>query len=255
MGFQLMSVYRARSIVWLFIDIFILFIMPFLWLSVYGDAGSIAGFDKRQMVTYFIGVAVVRVAVSSHLEVKMRQEIKDGRFTNYMVKPMNHLLYTIMREQGWRAAYTLHFIPVLLAALFIFKDYIELNFTLQTISFVIIAFIFSHILFSLLNYIIGITAFYLIDADSAAQFFWLAFSLFSGTIAPLVFFPQWLQRVADVLPFKYLVSFPLTIFFNHYTTREMLTGYGIQIMWIAASLLVISITFKRGIKKYEAIGI
>lgn len=254
-GFQRVTIYRARNVIWFLIDAFIIIVMPFVWLAIYDGRPEIAGISVSEMITYFVGVAVLRVAVSSHLEERMRFEIRDGLFSNLVSKPLNYFWYVTFREVGWRIGYSLTFIPVLFLALYLFNANVVVNTDPTQALLTLAAMFLAVLLFSTLNFIVGTSALFLVESNALADFFWLAYSVFSGVLAPLVFFPSWFQSLAHLMPFKYLISFPLTLYLGELTRPEIISGFVYQVAWIGLTGLIAYALYKIGLRKFEGVGI
>ena len=79
--------------------------------------------------------------------------------------------------------------------------------------------------------------------------------LFSGELAPLTFFPLFLQTIAFYLPFKYLAHFPSQIYLEKISYSEILKNFLGAFCWIAALIIIIIIVWKRGLKRYDGSSI
>jgi len=57
-------------------------------------------------------------------------------------------------------------------------------------------------------------------------------SIFSGALIPLVFFPQWLMNVANVLPFIAIIHIPISIYLGAISGTAILSSIGLQVFWV-----------------------
>ena len=78
--------------------------------------------------------------------------------------------------------------------------------------------------------------------------------LLAGQVAPVVLLPGVLHNIAIVLPFRYMISFPLEILLGHLSVPGLLTGLAYQISWGAIAFVVFTTTWRRGLRYYTAIG-
>lgn len=62
--------------------------------------------------------------------------------------------------------------------------------------------------------IIGMIAFYTNSIWGVEIFKRAILSVFSGMIAPITLFPEFLQKIANVLPFKDCIYTPISIYFG-----------------------------------------
>ena len=56
--------------------------------------------------------------------------------------------------------------------------------------------------------------------------------LFSGRLVPLSLMPDWAQRLADVLPFKWTFGYPIEALIGQLPVSELLGGLAMQALWI-----------------------
>jgi ABC-2 type transport system permease protein len=102
--------------------------------------------------------------------------------------------------------------------------------------------------------LIGTLALYF---ESAASIFeaWLGVSaVLSGYLVPLDLFPQAVQRIALLLPFRFLLSFPVELMLGKQTPQHALALLGAQWLYVAAALLATNLVWRAGLRRYSAYG-
>ena len=85
------------------------------------------------------------------------------------------------------------------------------------------------------------------------MFFTLTLIL-SGRIAPIDLLPNWVRLIADALPFRWAVAFPVELFLGRLSTEEIYRGFTFQIAWLLLSFLLLKFIWRSGVKKYSAVG-
>ena len=78
--------------------------------------------------------------------------------------------------------------------------------------------------------------------------------MLSGGIFPLDVFGEGINRVLNLLPFKYLIAYPANIINGRLTMTEILNGAMIQSIWILILFVVAHRVWVWGLKKYVAAG-
>jgi ABC-2 type transport system permease protein len=78
--------------------------------------------------------------------------------------------------------------------------------------------------------------------------------LLSGHIFPIDAFPLWLQIVCLHLPFAYETFFPAGILIGHVTGPALWTGFLWQAGWIVFFYVLSGVMWKRGLRRYTAVG-
>jgi ABC-2 type transport system permease protein len=78
--------------------------------------------------------------------------------------------------------------------------------------------------------------------------------LLSGRLVPLSLMPDWAQRLADVLPFKWTFGFPIEALVGHLPESQLLGGLAMQALWIAIGSIGVAIVWRFAIRRYSAVG-
>lgn len=105
-----------------------------------------------------------------------------------------------------------------------------------------------------LRYLLGLLAFWIIDVSGPRDLLVLCQVFFSGSILPLVVFPDWLRQLADVLPFRTLVQIPIDVFLHEDTGSSALSGLVIQVGWVAVLLGLGAVLTRTAVRKVVVQG-
>ncbi len=105
-----------------------------------------------------------------------------------------------------------------------------------------------------LEWALAMSAFWTTRTGAVNQVYFVSLLFFSGRLAPLEFFPQPVQTLAAILPFRWMLAFPVELVLGRLSPQEMWTGIGVQTAWIVAGFLLIRIVYGAGIRRYAAFG-
>ncbi len=78
--------------------------------------------------------------------------------------------------------------------------------------------------------------------------------LFSGRLVPLSLMPEWAQRLADVLPFKWTFGYPIEALIGQLPVSELLGGLAMQALWIVIAVIGIRLLWPVAVRRYVAVG-
>lgn len=240
------------------ISTLVLFIVHYnLWSTIYKVKGvnEIGGFTLTNMIIYVAIARVVNVFINSiNLEGKVAGEIKNGTFSVYLVKPMNHLLYNISSRLGNMIIQLLvSLITFILIFIFVFKSFSGIP-SVLTIVIIIFSAIAGMFINTLIGYICALVALWFEQVNVMFIFKGLLLSFISGVLIPIQFFPNGLRQALRYLPFNYLIAFTIDIYLGKVKGVKIIYGFGIQLFWIFLLLLIIRIMWRKGIKKYTSTG-
>jgi ABC-2 type transport system permease protein len=66
--------------------------------------------------------------------------------------------------------------------------------------------------------------------------------------------PGVMQVAAIALPFRYMVGFPVEVLSGHLDPAGLAQGFAIQLGWLAVALAFSALLWRRGLRRYEAVG-
>src|SRR5260370_10312199 len=84
---------------------------------------------------------------------------------------------------------------------------------------------------------------------------WLAiFFVFSGYLYPLELFPPILRALADWLPFRYQIGFPVELMTGAHTPAQALLMLLRQWLFVVLMLGIVTLVWRRVLKRFAAYG-
>ena len=101
-----------------------------------------------------------------------------------------------------------------------------------------------------LYFLIGLLAFVINNNSSITALKWVLISLAGGFFMPLDFFPNWINRVLDLLPFKYMIYWPIQVFLNKENYNGIDTFLVIlihQFIWIVVLYILCKLSWKSSV--------
>jgi|SRR3989344_1433608 len=238
-------------ILWIVIEAIPILVMASLWTS------SGQEFPQSQisyLVTYYLLVFTITRLTSFYFEKNIQDEIRQGTFSRYLLKPLTVQKYLFWQNLGGKAFNILFLLfPILLLVSSLFSEYIlfpqPVNFFLFLISLIIAYFIqFS------LSLLVACSSFFIEQAFAVNHLHWMLDVVVGGYMLPLTFYPQLLQKLFHFLPFPYLYYLPASIFTGRLPLSSVLSQIFISVIW-AISLYFLSLfVWRVGIKKYSSVG-
>jgi ABC-2 type transport system permease protein len=89
-----------------------------------------------------------------------------------------------------------------------------------------------------IRYLVSLTAFWIIDARGTTQLAVTLVMFGSGNIAPLSFFPHWLEPIVRALPFAGMIQTPADVWMGVVTGPAAINRVLLQLAWAIALLLL-----------------
>lgn len=246
--------YRLRAVFYSAHSLIYTLIFPVVWLAIYGSRTVLFGYTRADLLTYFIGVMFMEHLVETYVDYDMNRQIRDGNISGILLKPVGVIWYFFWNQFGYRIVrlsfYAIVFIPVV----FFFNVPFQFPTQLSTVGIFFIALVIGHIITFNIHTILGALAFWFEEAMQISTAYWMLTHMLIGVVAPIVFFPDWLQTVSRMLPFQYVIYTPLAIFLEKLSQPQMMDFLVIGAVWAIATTLLRIHVVKRAIANYNAIG-
>ena len=84
-------VYRINFIMWRIRNVFQIFLIFFLWDSVFSSTQrEVFGYSRDTILTYVFGILIVRSLVMSSRAVEISSEVSQGTINNHILKPISY---------------------------------------------------------------------------------------------------------------------------------------------------------------------
>src|SRR5215831_17550985 len=89
---------RASFLMERFRSLVVLLSFYYLWAALLTNRSSFAGYDRSQMITYVLGMNILRSLVFAGKTDEIAWEINRGVLSGYLLKPVNFMTYTFSRD-------------------------------------------------------------------------------------------------------------------------------------------------------------
>jgi len=243
--------YRLQVFIWI-LTIVLPLIMLAVWLSI-AEGGPVAGYDRTRFIAYYLAALIVRNMTGMWFIWEMDSDMRLGNLSFRLLKPMNPIVHYMAIATSSRPIRLLILIPMAIVAVSWVPG---LNWATDPLSLLlfVLSLVGAWSILFLMQYTIGLTAFWITRPLSVNDAWFFLYSLTSGYLMPLDLFPPAIRVVLDYLPFRYTMSFPVAILTNRVEGLAILQGIAMQWIWVLAIYGVYRLVWKRGLRRYSAVG-
>lgn len=254
--FQLAFEHRSVSVVWFLSSLIIPLIMLIFWSgATASQGGTILGWDYANFATYYLFIALASSLFIAHIEVGVAyDDIKNGELSKYLLKPIPYLAFNMLVELPWRFIQGLFaIISIMLVALLV-ANIVKITTSPDVLMLAILTAILAFCMSFVFKMCLGLLAFWFTDISGIMQLSDIILALCSGIVVPLIFLPDQFKLLLNILPFAYMVYYPVLGFLGKLDVLSQISIIGIQILWIIFFLVLYKILWFAGRKKFTAIG-
>jgi ABC-2 type transport system permease protein len=104
------------------------------------------------------------------------------------------------------------------------------------------------------GYWIALLAFWATRADALLALQDSLIFLLGGLVAPIRLLPDGMRALATLLPFRYMVAFPVEVLTGQLSPLEVTYGFLIQAGWLVVALAFYALLWRKGLSHYTAVG-
>lgn len=230
-------------------------IPPLVYLFVWSTAAegtTIAGMTQAEFIGYYLLLIAVNQLTYPQTYWTVGDSIRDGRITVPLLRPLPLLLASIAEELAGKVVYMLFTIPVAILLALLLHPVLHLS--LVNILVFILSLLLAWALRFFWGYWIALLAFWFTRADIFLGIQDSLTFLLAGQVAPVALLPGFLQVLAKVLPFRYMMGFPVEMLAGHLSTSDLITGLIFQCSWLVAAIVLYTLLWRNGVRRYTAVG-
>jgi ABC-2 type transport system permease protein len=212
----------------------------------------VGNYTASDFAAYYIVLMLVNQFTYTWIMYEYEYRVRQGYLSYALVKPV-HPIHSDIADNLSSKLITLPILLVVAAGLaLIFHP--TAAFSLWAVLAFIPALILAFLVRFLLEWTLALAAFWTTRVSAINQVYFVLILFLSGQIAPLTLFPRWLQIVANVLPFRWMVGFPVELVLGRLTPLQTVEGIAVQVAWVLISLGLVRLVWRAGVRVYSAVG-
>jgi ABC-2 type transport system permease protein len=245
--------YRASLVIWMIGHVLEPLVYLIVWSTVSNTAGgSVGTYTTGDFAAYFIIMMLVNNATYTWIMYEYEYRVREGNLSFALLRPV-HPIHADIADNVSSKLITLPFMLLIAVILgFFFRPH------LAVVPWAIAAFIPALLLAFLLRFFLewtlALTAFWTTRVGAINQTYFVMVLFLSGQMAPLSLFPLPVRVAAAILPFRWMVSFPVELLLGRLSPVEALTGILAQVVWLAIAYGLLRIVWRAGVRVYSAVG-
>lgn len=225
-----------------------------LWKAIFGEKEMVGDYTFPMMMTYYILIAFLqRLAKSENIIWETADEVREGTFTKYVTRPLNHFSYALSRSAG-KGLFSFAVDSVAFSLwIIIFSKSIYLP--TNPLAFLYAAGFALAGLFTVMqiHYLVALISFKTVDIAGPWFFVSNFMEFMSGAFIPLALLPGIIKTAMGYTPFYYILYYPATL----YLEKEWSTMGRAAIVIIVWNIILWGLRklqYGRMLSLYEGVG-
>ena len=253
LGIKRVFAYKASIVLILFSRIVSIFILQKFWLALYGDDYS----QYLYMANYAIVSQILGIIYHINSPNTLSAHIRSGAISVQLLRPWEYINALLFEDLGTIIGNLLSSGIVLFISSKLLFD-MQLPTVTNFLLFLVSAF-FGFILLFLVEILVAMACFWVIEASSLLILISVVIDLLSGQFLPTWLMPGWLEKIMNALPFIWIYQKPISIYLGaggdgsvvgteHY--RILL----LQLGWIIGLYLLVLLIWRIAVNKLSVQG-
>ncbi len=249
----LMLQYRASLFIWMIGQVLEPLVYLIVWSVVSNSSGgSVGDYTTAGFAAYFILLMLVNQFTYTWIMYEFDYRIREGILSFALLKPV-HPIHSDIADNVSSKLITLP-IMILIAAGLAAIFHASISPAPWAIALFIPALLLAFSVRFLLEWTLAQAAFWTTRVSAINQTYFVLMLFLSGQLAPLTLLPHLVQVVAMILPFRWMIGFPVELLLGRLTLAETLRGMGAQAAWLVAGFVLLRFVWRAGVRIYSAVG-
>lgn len=230
-------------------------IPPLIYLLVWSTAAgdhAIGGLTRGGFVAYYLVLILVNQLTYAQTNWTLGDLIRYGQMNRLLLRPLSPLYDVLSSEIAGKVVYLIFDLPIVALLALILKP--EMTLTPANALAFVLALLLAWLLRFFWGYWLALLAFWAARADALLAVQDSLIFLLAGQVAPVAILPDAVQTLAKVLPFRYMVSFPVEVLTGQLAAPAVLYGFIGQLGWLSVALLLSAGLWRAGLRRYTAVG-
>jgi len=251
--FASMVAYRASLLIWMIAHVLEPVIYLVVWQTVSQSGGGAVGdYTTAQFAAYFIVLMLVDHVSYTWIMYEYEYRVREGMLSPALLRPVHPIHADIADNISAKVVTTPFMLLVALGLSLLFRP--SLSPQGWALAAAVPALALAFLVRFMIEWSLALAAFWTTRIGAINQTYFVLILFLSGQVAPLTLFPYPIQVIAAVLPFRWMINFPVELLLGRLTPLEMLTGLGVQAAWVGLAYVLMRMLWRAGIRVYSAVG-
>ncbi len=222
-----------------------------VWSTAAGD-GLIGGLSRGDFVAYYLALILVNQVTYSQTNWTVGDLIRYGQMNQVLMRPLPPIFDALASELAGKVVYLAFDVPVVVLLALVLRP--EFHLTLSGGLLFLPALLLAWALRFFWGYCLALLAFWATRADALLGLQDALIFLLAGQVAPVTLLPGVLGTAARILPFRYMVAFPVEVLTGQATGTALATGFVFQAAWLLLAVILYRVVWHKGLRRYAAVG-
>jgi ABC-2 type transport system permease protein len=253
-GFRRYSTYRLSVAAGAFTNsVFGLLRASILVAAIGAAGGTLAGYDESSAVAYAWVTQALIAPVNVFTWNELALRVRTGDIAVDLARPVDLHVQFLAADLG-RAAFV--FVPRGLPPLVVGAVTFGLAMPATVLPYALglVSVVLAVVISFNCRFTTNLSAFWLLDHRGVLNVYVVVSNLLSGLFTPVTWFPAGLETLARLTPFPSMIQAPADVLTGRLDTAGSLRTIGVQVLWLAVTLVLARLVLARATRKLVVQG-
>jgi len=234
-----------------------LILQPVIYLAVWSavaesNGGAVDGYTAGDFAAYFLATLLVNHATFTWIAWEFEHRVRHGSLSPLLLRPAHPIHKDIADNLSFKILTFVVLLPATLALIAAFRPTAAV--TPQTVAAFVPALLLAVALRFAIEWTLALAAFWTTRVEPLNRLYFVFALFLSGQAVPIALLPTPVRLIADFLPFRWTVAFPVELLLGRLSPTQIVVGLAAQTGWLVAAILLLRVVWARGLRRYGAVG-
>lgn len=253
--FQNVFSHRGRPLVYVVTYVFNSVLFLTFMQGVFHQTNSLGNWTLSSVTSYYFLLIIAAAVLMTHPEIPIiRDDIEKGELAGRLLKPFSYYWQRFHAEIPVRIFQGIVGILIFFVLIYLYHAQINFHLSLTTgfLAFIIIALAYG-ICFTF-KMILATTALWTTEIRGAQELTDILIVIFAGYVVPVNLLPSMLEKIAYLLPFAYIIYYPIVAVQGKLEVSALLSVISIQAVWLILLSVSFQLLWRKGLAQYADFG-
>ena len=233
--------YRAAALAGMSTQLFFGFMYIMLYIALYeSNKGVSTPMNLSNLVTYmWLGQAFFALTHPYQKDSELLEMIKNGNIAYELIRPQNFYFKFYIKMLANRIVTTIQrCFPIIIVGVLLPPTFrFGMPASIGAFIIFLLALCLSCFLVTALTLLVHLFTIFMFDSRGIFSLYSVISEIFMGAVVPLPFLPRIMQKIAYVLPFRYITDFPYRTYIGDICVTSSINLLFLSLFWITTIIL------------------
>jgi len=253
--FQNVFSHRGRPLVYVATYVFNSVLFLTFIQGVFHQTNNLNNWSLSSVTSYYFLLIIAAAVLMSHPEIPaIRDDIEKGELAGRLLKPFSYYWQRFHAEIPVRIFQGIVGAIIFFLLIYLYHAHMDFKLSLATGLLALIIIMLAYLICFTFKMILAITALWTTEIRGAQELTDILITIFAGYIVPVNLLPGILEKIAYILPFAYIIYYPIIAVQGMLATSSLIFVIGIQVVWLVVLGFGFRFLWRKGIAQYSDFG-